>query len=267
MTDQTPLEVTPLEVVRARIDAIDAELLRLIDERASMPAKVAAAKAAEAGGASAGFGLRPAREAQLIRRLMAGAAASPTLIARLWRELIGDSLAQQGAYRLVAWGGRDPARIAELARFRFGSTPPLTMVAKSDDALKAAKMEGTVAILPLDPGAAWFGRLLAEPTLKVFAVLPCLNAWGAPFALAVAGIEVEPSGGDQTLWVTDATAPAAAIEAALGDAGLAGDLLIEAGGLKLFSLAGYVQAHDPRLDQAPGRLKGVIGSAPLPFDL
>ena len=261
-------EPSPLEAVRARIDAIDAELLRLINERAAMPAKVAAAKAAEAGGAAAaGFGLRPAREAQLIRKLMAGAAASPTLITRLWRELIGDSLAQQGAYRLVAWGGRDPARIAELARFRFGSTPSLTMVGKSEDALKAAKVEGTVAILPLDPGAAWFGRLLAEPTLKVFAVLPCLSAWGAPFALALAGIEVEPSGGDQTLWVTDAVEPSAAIEDALSLTGLAGDLLIEAGGLKLFALAGFVQVNDPRLDSAPGRLKGVIGSAPLPFDL
>jgi chorismate mutase len=268
MTETTPPGPTPLEVVRARIDAIDAELLRLINERAAMPARVAAAKAAEAAGAAnPGFGLRPAREAQLIRKLMAAASASPTLVTRVWRELIGDSLSQQGPYRLVAWGGRDPARIAELARFRFGSTPPLTMVGRSEDALKAAKIEGTVAILPLDPGAAWFGRLLAEPNLKVFAVLPCLAAWGAPVALAVAEIEVEPSGGDQTLWVTDAVQSTAAIEAALGDAGLAGDLLIEAGGLKLFALAGYVQTHDPRLEDAPGRLKGVIGAGPLPFDL
>jgi chorismate mutase len=260
---------TPLDAVRARIDEIDAALLRLLDERASMPAKVAAAKQAAAAGSAAGFGLRSAREAMLIRKLLSGplTAASPLLIVRIWRELIGDSLSQQGAFRLVAWGGRDPARVAEFARFRFGATPPLTMVAKSDDALKAAKTEGVVAILSLDPGAAWWGRLLAEPTLKAFAVLPCLNACGAPLALAVAGVEVEPSGNDQTLWVTDATEPSAAIEEALGLAGLAGDMMIEAGGLKLFSLAGYVQADDVRLDRAPGRLKGVIGAAPLPFDL
>lgn len=265
MTDKP----TPLEAVRARIDAIDAELLRLVGERASMPAKVAGAKAAEAGGGAIGFGLRPAREAQLIRKLLAMPhhAASPALIVRIWRELMADSLAQQGPFRLAAWGGRDPARVAELARLRFGAAPPLTMTAKPEEALQAAKVEGTVSILPLDPGAAWWGRLLAEPTLKVFAVLPCLNAWGPPAALAVAALKVEPSGGDLTLWVTDAPGTVSAVEAGLGDCGLVGDLLANGGGLKLFALAGFVQADDPRLGKAPGRLKGVIGAAPPPFDL
>ena len=39
------------------------------------------------------------------------------------------------------------------------------------------------------------------------------------------------------------------------------------GGLKLFSLAGYVQRNDARLTAAPGRLTGVIGWAPLQLDL
>jgi chorismate mutase len=269
MTD----DPTPLEAVRARIDEIDAALLRLVDERASMPAKVAAAKAAEADfitpGVAAGFGLRPAREAQLIRKLLAmpHPSASSALVVRIWRELMADSLAKQGPFRLVAWGGRDPARTAELARLRFGAAPPLTMLTKPEEALASAKIEGTVAILPLDPGAAWWGRLLAEPALKTFAVLPCLNAWGPPAALAVAAVEVEPSGGDRTLWVTDAPGSVSAVEAGLGECGFVGDLLAEAGGLKLFALAGFVQTDDPRLVNAPGRLKGVIGAAPPPFDL
>jgi chorismate mutase len=260
---------TLLDAVRARIDEIDAELLRLVDERASMPAKVAAAKAAEAGPSAGGFGLRPAREAQLIRKLLAQPhpSSSPALIVRLWREFIADSLAKQGPFRLVAWGGRDPVRTAQLARLRFGSAPPLTMMAKPEDALKAAKENGVVAVLSLDPGAGWWGRLLAEPTLRAFAVGPCLNAWGSAAALAVAAVEVEPSGGDQTLWVTDAASPAATVETGLGDCGLVGDLLAEAGGLKLFALAGFIQTDDPRLATAPGALKGVIGAAPLPFDL
>ena len=35
------------------------------------------------------------------------------------------------------------------------------------------------------------------------------------------------------------------------------------GGLKLFALAGYVQADDGRLGEAPGSLTGVIGAAPV----
>ena len=40
-------------------------------------------------------------------------------------------------------------------------------------------------------------------------------------------------------------------------------MLIAAGGLKLFMLAGYVQAEDGRLASAPGSLSGVIGAAPI----
>ena len=260
--------------MRARIDAVDDALLRLIDERAALAAEVAAAKRAEAaqnaqGAAAAGFGLRPAREAQVIRRLLARprATATPALLVRIWRELMGESLALQGPFRLVAWGGRDPARTAELARLRFGAKPPLTVFAKPEDALKAARETGTVAILPLDPGVGWWGRLLAEPSLRAFAVVPCLDVWGSPAALAVAAVAVEPSGGDRTLWVTDAAGPVVAVEAGLGDFGLVGDLLAEAGGLKLFALAGFIQPEDPRLAGAPGGLKGVIGAAPTPFDL
>ncbi len=50
---------------------------------------------------------------------------------------------------------------------------------------------------------------------------------------------------------------------AMGEAGLIADPLAAAGGLKLFALAGYVQAEDGRLTNAPGRLTGVIGAAPI----
>ncbi len=270
MSDQPP----SLDAVRARIDAVDGELLRLIDERAALAAEVAAAKRAAAvkdggEGAEPGFGLRPAREAQVMRALLARprTAATPALVIRIWRELMAESLALQGPFRLVAWGGRDPARTAELARLRFGAASPLTMLAKPDEALKAARESGVVAVLPLEPGSGWWGRMLAEPTLRAFAVVPCLSVWGAPAALALAAVEVEPSGGDQTLWVTDAAGSASEIEAGLGACGIVGDLLADAAGLKLFALAGFIQADDQRLANAPGRLKGVIGAAPPPFDL
>jgi hypothetical protein len=48
---------------------------------------------------------------------------------------------------------------------------------------------------------------------------------------------------------------------------VAATLLVETGGLKLFMLAGYHQADDPRLARAPGRLSGVIGAAPAPLDV
>jgi chorismate mutase len=256
-----------LEEVRQRIDAIDAQLLPLIDERAALAHAVAQAKAA--AGEAERFALRPDREAQLLRRLLARSrtAATPSLVVRVWRELIGASLAIQGPFHLAVWGGRDPGRTVELARARFGQAPPLLQAARPEDALAAARRRGGVAVCALGPETVWWGRLLAEPSLKVFAALPCLTAWGPLGALAVAEVEVEPTGADQTFWVTDAPEPPAAIVEALGRVGAAASLIVEAGGLKLFALAGFYQPQDPRLARAPGRLSGVIGAASMPLDV
>jgi chorismate mutase len=268
MAEAKPTQPPPsLDEVRQRIDAIDAELLRLVVERAGLAHAVAAAKAAAGDGGK--FGLRPAREAMLLRRLLAGPrnGASPGLIVRIWRELIGDSLATQGPFHLAVWGGRDAARAVEVARLRFGVAPSLRQVAKPEDALAAARTPGGVAVCALAADSAWWGRLLAEPKLKVFAALPCLAAWGPMAALAVAEVEVEPTGADNTFWVTDAPGPAGAVEDALSRDGAAATLLVEAGGLKLFTLAGFYQPDDPRLTRAPGKLSGVIGAAPAPLDV
>ena len=256
-----------LEAVRQRIDALDTELLRLVDERAALARVVAAAKAAAGEGDR--FGLRPAREAAILRRLIAAEreAASPALIVRIWRELIGDSLSVQGPFHLTVWGGKEPGRAVELARHRFGAAPPLSTVAKPEDALAQARTPGGVAVCAVTPDSAWWGRLLAEPQVKVFAALPCLAAWGPLSALGVAEVEVEPSGQDQTFWVTDAPQSASAVELALSRDGVAATALAQAGGLKLFMLAGFYQPDDARLARAPGQLSGVIGAAPGPLDV
>lgn len=256
-----------LDAVRQRIDALDTELLRLVDERAALARTVAAAKAAAGDGDR--FALRPARETAILRRLIGSArqAANPSLIVRIWRELIGDSLASQGPFHLHVWPGKDAGRAVELTRQRFGAAPSLAQVAKPEDAIAAARRQGGVAICALTPDNAWWGRLLAEPELKVFDALPALAAWGPQSALAIAAVDVEPTGADQTFWVTDAPGPAGAVTDALGRDGVAAELLAETGGLKLFALAGFYQAGDERLARAPGRLTGVIGAAPSPLDV
>ena len=256
-----------LDAVRARIDAVDAELLALIGERAALAQAVVAAKTAAGEGGK--FALRPAREAQIMRKLLAARdpAASAALVVRIWREIIGDSLSQQGPFHLSVWGGRLESRAVELARLRFGVAPKLVTAAKPEDAIAAARTPGGVGVLAITQDSSWWGRLLAEPTLKVFATLPCLAAWGPTSALAVAAVNVEPTGGDNTFWVTDSSDNAPAIEAALSRDGVAGSLLQSAGGLKLFALAGFYQPHDERLARAPGRLHGVIGAAPAQLDV
>ena len=215
------------------------------------------------------FGLRPAREAQVLRKLLAGPhkAASASMIVRIWRELMGESLALQGPFHICAWGGENLARAVELARLRFGAAPSLEYAKTPDEAIAAARTLGGVGVLSLTRDNPWWGRLLAEPKARVFAALPCLQARGPMSALAVSEAPVEPSGSDETFWVTDAHEPPEKIVETLSRDGVAACQVQAAGGLRLFKLAGFYQPDDQRLARAPGRLSGVIGAAPTPLDM
>ena len=254
--------------VRARIDAVDSALLKLVEERAGLAKDVAAAKAAQASGPPS-FGLRPAREAQVLRGLLATprAFADASTIVSIWRQLIGESLSLQGPFHVTAWGGDNLARAVELARLRFGAAPPLTYAKAPEDAIAAARTLGGVGVLALTHGNGWWRRLLAERDVRVFAALPCLKAWGPMSALAVSVVPIDPSGSDDTFWITDAAGSPESIVEALGRDGVAACQVQAAGGMQLFKLAGFYKPDDKRLERAPGHLKGVIGAAPTPLDL
>jgi hypothetical protein len=210
-------------------------------------ALVEAVRARMAGGPRA----TPDAEAIALREVLRGLSAPE---AAAVRSVIGRIDAAQGA-PLIVWG---PASQV-LAADRYGL---VARIAAKPEAGLAAAREGARALMDLTAASAWWGRLLAEPELRVVAALPDHGA-GQPRALMVQRASSGPTGDDRTFWVTDSPQPATRIVAALGASGLAGSALIEAGGLKLFALAGYVQASDGRLSDAPGSLKGVIGAAPV----
>lgn len=191
----------------------------------------------------------PDADAIALRTLLADipAASRPAVCALLGR------IEAAGAPPLTVHGPLSQA----LAADRFGLT--FTRAADPLDALKAARTGR--ALIDLSAGA-WWGRLLATPDLRVIAALPD-DRHGRPHALLVATAQPGPTGDDRTFWVSDSPLSDARLIAALGDAGLAASPLAATGGLKLFALAGYVQADDPRLACAPGALNGVIGAAPL----
>ena len=200
-------------------------------------------------------------------RIAAGSRAGPDADAIALRALLAD-IPTSGRPAVRALLGRIEAAIAAplavhgplseaLAADRFGLS--FSRAADPVAALKAARTGR--ALIDLAAGA-WWGRLLAAPDLRIVAALPD-DRDGRPHALLVAGSRPGPTGDDRTFWVTDSPASDARIIAALADTGLAASPLAAAGGLKLFVLAGYVQAEDPRLASAPGALNGVIGAAPL----
>ncbi len=205
------------------------------------------------------------REATILRTLTASLEARfRPMVVGVVRGVMAE---RAGVKRIAVWEGEGAGgATADLARRRFGFSAQLATFQRPEAAIEAARKPGCVAVLALDPHSAWWGRLLAERNLKVFATLPELPEHGHPSALAVAAVEVEPTGADETFFVTDAWGSASGVAEKLGRMGFAAELVLAAGGLKLFSLAGYVQSDDARLHGAPGRLNGVIGAAPMPFD-
>ncbi|MFT3996149.1 MAG: chorismate mutase [Asticcacaulis sp.] len=260
-----------LQDLRLRIDALDTELLKLIDERSALAADIAAAKAREGGDASGSL-LRPDREAMLLRKLTGKPrdAVSDAAVVAIWRELISESLRIQGAghggLRLVFWAGDKASDLLKWSRERFGAAPGEVGQAEPVQVIAAARDPRQIGILGLDARAgAWWARLLAEPQVRVICALP-ERAPDRPKGFAIASLKPEPTGDDVSYWVTDSRLSEAALIALLGQRGLAAEAVCASGGMKLFALSGYVQEHDGRLDPAAdkslGTLSGIIGTSP-----
>lgn len=145
-----------------------------------------------------------------------------------------------------------------LAADRFGARRSV----ETPEAAFAEAARGARVVIDIASARPWWGRLLARPDLNVIGALED-DRNGLPRALMISTEAAGPTGDDRSFWVTDSALPDARIGEALAALGLAGHFLAATGGLKLFLLAGYVQAEDGRLDQAPGSLKGVIGAAPV----
>ena len=198
-------------------------------------------------------GPRPSPDAEAIgvRQALEGLSSDETAAVRA---VLGRIDAAHGA-PLVVWGGASQTLAADRhgLKARAAATP--------EQALEAVRQGGR-ALMDLTPAKAWWGRLLADPELRVVGALPD-DRNGLPRALMVQKTPPGPTGDDRTFWITDSPAPDARIVETMSASGLAAMPLIAAGGLKLFMLAGYVQPEDARLASAPGALSGVIGAAPL----
>ena len=194
---------------------------------------------------------------------------TPDADALMLRELLGRAADYRQRAILKALHGRmaalnGPAMLAcgpeagVLVADRFGRARSV----ETSDAALAEAARGVRAVIDIASSRPWWGKLLARPDLLVIGALED-DRNGLPRALMISTEVSGPTGDDRSFWVTDSTLADARIGEALAAVGLAGHLLTATGGLKLFMLAGYVQADDGRLDQAPGSLKGVIGAAPV----
>ncbi len=241
---------TPLDEARAAVDAVDDQLLALVAERARLADVIAAAKT----GAAAGAAMRPAREAALIRRLVANAPkdVDPSIIVEVWRALIAGNLRRQKPVEVFAGGAPDVTRHFDLARRHFGA---FTRISRADDAratlTRMIETPGSAAVLPFPgssgPGMWW--PILAESKFHgaaIVAALPALGLPGGPEgAVVMSGAVLEPSGQDTTLAL--AFDPHHKCTRGMNESGLKGREVARARTLLMIEFEGYVAEDDRRL--------------------
>ena len=198
-----------LEHLRAEIDRIDQEVLDLLIERSAVVRRIGDVKGDRLDGRSA---LRPAREAQILRRLAARASGrfpAPVLV-RMWRELIAAQTRLQAPLSVAVFAREEGALpVWDLARDHFGSATTMIPVDRAIQALRAlGDGSATVAVLPLPhDDESWWVSLMSDHDLRLraFARLPFVSSHGDEArALAIGQLEVEPSGDDLALLAIEA---------------------------------------------------------------
>lgn len=154
-----------LDAARRAIDAVDDQLLDLIERRFELSHQVAALKQADDGHLK----IRPRRETEVLARLTARATtATPALIAHVWRELMAHSVQAQVPTTLILHAPASAVSgLGDRMRERFGRAAPILLAASPDEALDRARDGQAIAAVALDD-SGWWTRLSEEPVLTIF---------------------------------------------------------------------------------------------------
>lgn len=198
-----PKPDNPLDALRREIDIIDDAIIDLLLRRFAATAKVRAAKSQDGSIASSPF--RPAREASMLRRLLAraGAGLPPDLVVRLWRVILSTSTQSQARITLHvdrAVGEDMTSRIAIAENF-----PGMEVRLHPDTSnalLAVGEAHGDLAILSTTSGWAEPFAAGAAGGATVIGRLPVAGAGGVPPLLVFGHAEPQASGDDETLIVS-----------------------------------------------------------------
>ena len=161
--------VQELGALRAEIDAVDSQLHDLLMRRTELAVKVGEVKAKvqPLGGTPADGAkfIRPAREALILRRLVARHQGKlpKAVILRMWREMISALLQVEGPFVVAVQAPKGDTALWDLARDHYGSRVRITPLADTKAVLAAVnKGKATVGILPMPAAgerAPWWPAL------------------------------------------------------------------------------------------------------------
>ena len=196
--------VDSLAQPRREIDSIDESLHDLLMRRAEIVGEIGRQKASDGGPA-----FRPAREAQLLRRLLArheGALPKGFLV-RLWREIVASSTRLQGSF-LVGYcpieGQRDALRLANSQFGLDANVVRFTSAAQVIASVERGDVSVGLVSLPSDSDdPEWWSELENTPQVRIVARLPWFlssaDAGEGVGAFVVSTGEPEESGEDRSV--------------------------------------------------------------------
>ncbi len=251
-----------LDALRREIDTVDDALHDLLMQRAALVVEIGALKSSERATI-----FRPAREALLMRRLLARSDGNLPVgaVVRIWSEIIAASAQIQGGVTVAYCPIGDAVTSDRMARGRFGAGIQLVPVSTPAQVVTVVTAgEVSVGLVPVprqDDRTPWwpllFGRS-GDIAVQVVAGVPFVLGEGEELSgLIIAPGTAEASGDDRSLVVFESDEPFSRdrVRKVLADNGLdpAHAISYDDPGrpgrhLYLADVFGHVALDDPRLD-------------------
>jgi chorismate mutase len=174
--------------LRREIDRIDEAMHRLLMERGDIiDTLIATKKTAESGSA-----FRPAREADMMKRLVERHRGLLPLdtVESIWRVIIATFTYVQAPFSVHADLSPGEAAMRDSARFHFGFTVPfISHIGASGVVAAIAASRGDIGLVPATTASSpWWAALEGGDAPKIIARLPFVERADHPAALPVFGI-------------------------------------------------------------------------------
>src|SRR5207302_2452376 len=177
MTNASRSKTPSLAELRREIDRIDEAMHKLLMERGEIIDRLIAAKQTQESGSA----FRPAREAEMMRRLVARHRGILPLdtAESIWRVIIATFTYVQAPFSVHADLSAGGAMMRDSARFHFGFTVPFVPHVGAANAVEAvSESKGDLALVPAfatSRGGAWWSALEFASAPKIIARLPFID--------------------------------------------------------------------------------------------
>ena len=184
-TPPPPTSAPDLTEHRKEIDRIDESMHRLLMERGDIIDRLIAVKKSQ----DTGSAFRPAREAEMMRRLVKRHKGILPLdtVESIWRVIIATFTYVQAPFSAHADFSAGDASMRDSARFHFGFTVPLVPHMGAAAVVAAvSSSKGDLGLVPAIASAgAWWTALEFDAAPKIIARLPFVERADHPAALPV----------------------------------------------------------------------------------